>query len=319
MRNKPRITVCVTTYNQASYIGRCLNSVLDQRVDADLEILVGDDCSVDGTSDIISTIADAHPGRLVHIRHSPRVGASGNTQLLLKRATGNYIAKLDGDDYWLPGKLQRQMQFLADNPEHVAVYTNAFTITKDGCPIGIFNSVGDRTFNLSQLLRRGNFLNNSSMMLRAELKRPWLALEGPLLDYRVHLLHAQQGLLGHIGQPFVVYRVASKGSMVVNDNTNVRRLYWEAIQSVPRNLVADRDLAQGLANFSCQVLYRAVRARNIMLVKEWWPKIRRASPYGLARTTLLILTEAVRIAFRKVFGFFSSGPEGPRPRVMQLH
>lgn len=316
MRNKLRITVCVTTYNQASYIGRCLHSVLDQRVDADLEILVGDDCSVDGTSDIISTIAAEHPGRLVHIRHSPRVGASGNTQRLLKRATGNYIAKLDGDDYWLPGKLQRQMQFLADNPEHVAVYTNAFTVTKDGRPIGIFNSVGDRTFNLSQLLRRGNFLNNSSMMLRAELKRPWLALEGPLLDYRVHLLHAQQGLLGHIGQPFVAYRVASKGSMVVNDNTNVRRLYWEAIQSVPRNLVADRDLAQGLANFSCQVINSSIRTPSFAMAKEWWPKVRLASPYGVVRTIWLIAKEGVRIAIKKLLGVVNSGAGGPRPRVM---
>ena len=313
--NKPRITVCVTTYNQASYIGRCLKSVLDQRVDADLEILVGDDCSDDGTSDIVSTIAAEYPGRLEHIRHSPRAGASENTQILLKRATGDYIAKLDGDDYWLPGKLQRQLQFLTNNPEYVAVYTNALTVTEDGRPIGIFNSVGDWTFNLSQLLRRGNFLNNSSMMLRSELKRPWLELEGPLLDYRVHLLHAQKGLLGHIGQPFVVYRVASKGSMVVNDNANVRRLYWEAIQSVPRNLVTDRDLAQGLANFSCQVLYQAVRMRNIMLVKEWWPKIRRVSPYGVVRTVWLIFIEGLRVSALRIRGLFNTGAGGPRPRI----
>jgi glycosyltransferase involved in cell wall biosynthesis len=310
------ITVCVTTYNQTNYIRRCLESVLDQKVAADLEILVGDDCSDDGTSDIISAIAAEYPGRLMHLRHSPRIGASTNTQQLLQRASGHYIAKLDGDDYWLPGKLQGQLQFLADHPECVAVYTNALTVDKDDRPIGIFNDFGDRTFDLSELLRGGNFLNNSSMMLRAELKQPWLALTGPLLDYRVHLLHAQQGFLGHIGQPFVVYRVASSGSMVVNDATNVRSLYWEAVQSVPRHLISERVLAQGMANFYCRVISRAVRTRNLKLVKVWWPEIRRASPYGALRITTVIFRECLRIVGTRLLALFKWGTGGRRPRVM---
>ena len=295
---RPRVSVCVTTCNQVAYIRRALESVLNQKAEVDLEVLVGDDCSHDGTSDVVAAISAENPGRLTHIRHSSRLGASQNTQHLVQRARGEYITRLDGDDYWLPGKVDRQIQFLSDQPECVAVYTNALTVDKDNRPIGIFNDVGDRTFDLSELLRRGNFLNNSSMMLRAELRQPWLALDGPLVDYRIHLLHAQRGALGHIGTPFVAYRVASAGSMVVNEPANVRRLYWEAIQSVPRDLVGDDVFAQALANFYCRTLRSAVHARDFTLAMAWWSEVRKASPYGFVRTARLTLKEGLRLLSR---------------------
>lgn len=306
----------MTTRNQRRYIASCLESVLSQQVDADLEILVGDDCSDDGTTDIVADIAAAHPGLLSHIRHSPRAGGSLNTQILLARASGDYIARLDGDDYWLDDKLAVQLDFLAQNLDCVAVYTNAHTVNENDVPVGLFNDVGDNRFSLAGLLRRGNFLNNSSVLLRGELKNDWLNLRGPLIDYRVHLLHARKGLLGHIGKPLVVYRISTAGSLVTYDNDNIRRLYWEAILSVPRNLVSDQAFASGIADFYRRVLFRSVRTRRPELARAWWPQVLQASPYGRFRTAWVILKAFSRSVGKELLGSFSTGADGLRPRVL---
>lgn len=298
----PDVTVCITTYNQQRYIRQCLESVLTQAGGVSLEILVGDDCSEDGTSEIISDVMAVHPGCLIHLRHSPRLGASANTQALLACARGRYIARLDGDDYWLPGKLRRQVAFLEAHPDCVAVYANARTISENGHTIGLFNDVGEQIFDLAALLRRGNFLNNSSALLRRELISAWLALDTPLIDYRVHLLHARNGMLGHIGEPLVAYRVNSAGSMVSGTNAQVRELYWQAILSVPRELVSDQDVTRGLADFMRRVFFRAVRSRDVSLLREWVPRVLAAAPVGKGRILGAIVTAVLGAVRREVSG-----------------
>ena len=317
MMSGPRVSVCITTCNQRHYIRECLQSVLAQDPDIIHEILVGDDCSDDGTSAILAELEAAHPRLISHIRHTPRLGPSANTKALLARCTGEYIAKLDGDDYWLPGKLRRQLEFLENHPDCVAVYTNALTITEDGRPIGLFNDVGDACFDLPALLRRGNFLNNSSILLRAVCVPAWLAIEGPLIDYRAHLLHARTGFLAHIGEPLVGYRVNANGAITSTQDSNdhVRKLYWEAILSVPRDLVTDDDFAHGAADFLRRVISRALRARRWKLVSEWVPQVLNASPYSAPRTMLLVMGSAMRATYLEVFGKLRKGPDGRRVNI----
>jgi len=318
MTSGPSVSVCITTCNQRHYIRECLQSVLAQDPDTIHEILVGDDCSDDGTSAIVSELAAAHPRLIAHYRHAPRLGPSENTRALLARCTGGYIARLDGDDYWLPGKLRRQLDFLENHSDCVAVYTNALTISEDGHPIGLFNDVDDACFDLAALLRRGNFLNNSSLLLRAACVPAWLAIQGPLIDYRAHLLHARAGLLAHIGEPLVAYRVNAAGAMTSTtaSSDHVRRLYWEAILDVPRDLVTDDDFAHGVAVFLRRVISRALRTRRWELVREWVPRILNASPYSVSRTMLLVMGSAVRIACLEIFGKLRRGPDGRRAHIL---
>ena len=83
---------------------------------------------------------------------------------LLGLARGEFIAHLDGDDYWLPGKLQRQLNFLHQNPGCNAAYTNALVIDRKGRKLGIFNDVRTQLVDLGFLVRRGNFLHMSSTL-----------------------------------------------------------------------------------------------------------------------------------------------------------
>lgn len=299
---KPDVSVCIITCNQERYIRQCVESALTQAADVSLEILVGDDCSQDATSDILAELAAAHPGVIRHIRHDPRLGACRNSQSILALVKGEFIAHLDGDDYWLPGKLQRQLAFMRANPGCAAVYTNALTVTETDSPIGLFNNVGDESFDLAAMLRRGNFLNASSVMMRAELAACVIEIDEPFIDYRAHLRHAREGYLAQLGAPLAAYRVSSAGSMVFSSNDLVRQLYWDAIMDVPRERVADIDFAKGLADFFRRVAFRAVKTRRWTLLTKWASPVFAASPFGKVRTAGLITVAIGRMACAELVG-----------------
>lgn len=312
----PIVTVCIVTCNQRDYIEHCIRSVLEQAVDATLGILVGDDASEDGTSEIVAKLAAAHGGKIEHLRRRTRLGAFANMRDLMTRAEGNFIARVDGDDYWLPGKLARQLAYLQTHPDCAAIYTNAITVDEHGQPIGLFNDVGDLRFDLAALLRRGNFLNNSSVLFPASGRQAWLSVDEPQIDYRVHLWHARHGFLAQVGEPLAAYRVSSAGSMVAHANEHVRKMYWEAITSVPRELVTDEDFAQGTTDFLRRVTLRALRTRHLGMLHEWAPRVFAASPYGMIRTTLLVARSIFRITFKELVGRFHKDTAGHRLKVL---
>jgi glycosyltransferase involved in cell wall biosynthesis len=136
MSQPPQVSVCIITCNQQGYIRQCVESALAQASDVSLEILVGDDCSDDNTSNIVAEIAASNPDVVKHFRHEPRLGAGENAKVILSKACGEFIAHIDGDDYWLPGKLKLQLAYLRANPGCAAVYTNALVVSENGSPIG---------------------------------------------------------------------------------------------------------------------------------------------------------------------------------------
>lgn len=314
--NRPRISVCVVTFNQHALIETCLRSIVTQEVNAEVCVLVGDDASDDGTSEIVAGLAEEYRGHIQHFRREPNMGVFANIRDLMARADGDYIAQMDGDDYWLPGKLARQLEYLQRNPGCAAVYTNAITVDEAGCRIGLFNDVGDARMDIAALLRRGNFLNNSSVLFRAAGKQALLDVTGPQIDYQVHLWHARRGWLGHIGEPLAAYRVNTQGSMLGSMNERVRALYWQAIQSVPRELIDDEDYARGITDFLRRVFFHSLRTHAWDHFRNWTEQVLAASPYGQLRTGALTFASIARIVGKEAAGCFRRGRDGRRVRVL---
>lgn len=314
--NAPTVAVAILACNHARYIQRCLDSAIEQSRDVDLHILVGDDASDDGTSEILAKIAATHPSLVTHVRHPTRIGGSENYRFVLTRSRGRYIAYLDGDDYWFPTKLRRQVAFMEAHPEVAATYANALTVREDGTTLGVFNDAGDATFDLGAMLRHGNFLNSSSMLFRSELVAPALTGTGPVLDYLVNLRHARSGLLAQSAELMVAYRVASQTSTLVGANDAIRRLYWEAILDVPRDLASDDDVASGMADFLRRVLFRSLRTRRIDLVRQWTPLVFSASPYGIPRTVWKAVCSIARATAKEILMRTTRLPDGRRMRVL---
>lgn len=278
MERTPFVSVIVLAYNHERYIAQALDSILAQEGPMQLELLIGEDCSTDGTREIVRSYEERYPGIVRMLTSEQNVGVWENYRRLLSAARGDFIAHLDGDDYWLPGKLAAQLKELAARPACAAAYTNAAVVDRTGTFAGVFNNAGTMMFSLAELLRGGNFLNNSSMLFRAKYVPQLLDIDRPFLDYRTHLRLARTGHLLHLSTPYTAYRIDTEGSMVRRDNSNVRRMYWEAIQDVPPELISEADAATGTADFLRRVAMRSIKTRDAGLLRNWWTEASAAAP-----------------------------------------
>lgn len=127
-----KVSVVMATYNHEKYIGHALESAINQKTDFKYEILVGEDCSTDGTAKIVKEYAEKYPDKINARIREKNLGMSGNIVDLMMAAKGEYIAFLEGDDYWIDeNKLQKQADFLDNHPEHVAVFGKCIMVDAD--------------------------------------------------------------------------------------------------------------------------------------------------------------------------------------------
>lgn len=113
----PKLSVAMTTYNHRPFIAECLTSVLKQTFQ-DIEIIVADDASTDGTQEVIREFAK-NDKRIIPIYNSANLGLSANANNALKASRGEYITCFAGDDIMLPQLLEKQVAFLDANPDYV--------------------------------------------------------------------------------------------------------------------------------------------------------------------------------------------------------
>jgi glycosyltransferase involved in cell wall biosynthesis len=113
----PLVSVHIITYNQASYIAEALEGALRQQTDFGVEIVVGEDCSTDGTREIIRDYQRRYPERIRVITSERNVGIHANSLRTGEACRGKYLAFCEGDDYWTdPHKLHKQVHFLETHP-----------------------------------------------------------------------------------------------------------------------------------------------------------------------------------------------------------
>lgn len=130
------ISIVVMTYNHGKYIRQALDSILMQKRTFDIEILIGDDCSADDTPQIIAEYARNYPNIIKAVLRKHNLGATKNSYKLFRAAKGDYIAILEGDDYWTDEKkLMKQFQFLESNPEYAACCCEFRYVDENGAPL----------------------------------------------------------------------------------------------------------------------------------------------------------------------------------------
>lgn len=114
-----KLSVVIPAYKFSKFLEVSLLTVLNQRTNFDFEVIVRDDFSEDGSDKILSRLKGLFPNLIVH-EATENWGFHKNIKFLLEQAKGEYIAYLDGDDYYVdPLKLQKQVDFLDANPKYV--------------------------------------------------------------------------------------------------------------------------------------------------------------------------------------------------------
>lgn len=170
----PLVSVCITTFNHAPYIGRAIESVQRQRLAFPIEIIVGDDCSEDATLSIIERYA-AEDSRIRVLRAERNEGMHLNYRRTLLAARGEWVALCDGDDFWSDDeKLARQLEALAANPEAGMCYTRSYRFCQGAeSKRWIYPTAGMHT-SFSDLLRN-NTVENITAIARRELIEQYYA------------------------------------------------------------------------------------------------------------------------------------------------
>jgi glycosyltransferase involved in cell wall biosynthesis len=208
---RPKVTVCVVTYNQEHTIGKCLQSLLDQAVDLDLEIVVGDDCSRDGSRSVIQSFVESHPGLVRPIFHERNQGPTRNYLAVHAAARGQYVAHVDGDDYALPGKLARQASYLDSEQDCIAVVHRLALINEQGKSLGRSwpNRFATGKYDLVGLVRNHPIFGHSSLMYRNGAYAGLHSNPGlpEIVDFYIYVHLASQGRIGAIDQDLGEYTV----------------------------------------------------------------------------------------------------------------
>jgi glycosyltransferase involved in cell wall biosynthesis len=211
----PRVSVLVTTYNQAPWVAQALESVIDQATSFDFEIIVGDDESSDGTRSIAERFAATHRSRVRILPPAPRAGMHANFARCLRDARGEYAAVLNGDDYWLsPHKMQMQAEALDSHPDWSMCFHPVRTIGEDGRTLLERAGPENRPAFGTRDLLRSDIVPTCSTMFRRHLlgEPPAWAETLPMGDWTTWLLLSQQGALGYLPATLAAYRVRSGGA-----------------------------------------------------------------------------------------------------------
>lgn len=124
-----KVSVLIKAYNHEPFIARAIDSALQQRTAFAYEIVVGEDCSTDGTRGVLQTLAATYPDRIRLLLRERNLGNIRNLTDTLQACRGEYVALLDGDDYWTsPVKLQQQVAYLDAHPDFSSCAHNAVVV-----------------------------------------------------------------------------------------------------------------------------------------------------------------------------------------------
>ncbi len=165
----PRVSVVMPCFNHAAYVGTSIGSILEQTM-PDLELIVVDDASTDGSADILRARAARDP-RIRLILHPRNLGASRSRNDGIQCARGEYIGFCDADDIWRPEKLRLQVSLLDGDPACGLTYCDAAIIDEGGQASGrLFSDehppAAENEGDLFEQLCLRNFINMQTVLVR---------------------------------------------------------------------------------------------------------------------------------------------------------
>ena len=211
----PKVTVAVITYNHADFVREALASIFRQEVDFSYELIIGDDLSTDDTRAIIKDAVAKAPCPVTLLFPEEKIGGAANFEAVHRAARGAFIAILDGDDAMLPGRLQRQADFLEAHPEcsfvahRVLAAARAFETPLYFQPATAAPEIG----TAEDLVRMGCFFVNSSKMYRRVQNAPLADEIYDNIDFYHHVVHASTGKVGFLNDVLGVYRTNVSASL----------------------------------------------------------------------------------------------------------
>lgn len=160
------VSIFMLAYNQEKYIAQAIEGVIMQEAKFRYQLVIGEDCSTDGTWEICKIYAQQYPEKIKLVLNERNLGLGANYVKIYKECIGKYVAICDGDDYWIdPLKLQKQVEFLESNPHYRIVYTNNRNLYPSGEIKKYALKVSQKTTSFEKLVLQ-NYIPSVTVLFR---------------------------------------------------------------------------------------------------------------------------------------------------------
>lgn len=212
------VDVILISYNQEQYIAQAIESILSQEISDDikLRVIIADDCSTDRTLDIIKSYEVKSIFQFLYLDSNENLGIAKNYERSFNISSGDYIAVLEGDDYWMKGHLMQHIRFLQQNKKF-SMSINRFNFLKNNQLINSHwpYTRSYMTISTKEQISNGNQLGNlSACVIRNNaLKKIDKEIFNykDMADWELGILISEHGLIGKLKDCTSVYRLNPKG------------------------------------------------------------------------------------------------------------
>ena len=229
-----KVSVAVITYNQESTIGQTLDSILKQKGDFELEVVIGEDCSKDGTWRICKEVEERFPDRVRLLPNTRNLGIMGNFARTFSSCSGDLLSIIAGDDYYCNDHaLEKQMQYLLQHPSVGVMGANGYRcyVKKDTMVPSLNQAVMDgedkaKDFFFSSYYTGGVYFKPVGLMMRRTLLQhldfdEMIRRGLPVEDYPMQAILSQHTRFACLPDLLVVYRIYKESATFVSlDDTH---------------------------------------------------------------------------------------------------
>lgn len=305
MDNEIKVSIALLSYKHAKYIRQCLDSILEQRVNFRYEIIVGDDCSEDGTKEILLEYQRKYPDIFVLLLNEKNLGATRNSVNVTNHIRGQYVCGGESDDYWLdPDRMQKQADFLDAHPEAVAVAGNYCSVDENGENARVILSPDllSRYYTLEDYLKRGMVLHGNTIMRRREAiptqeerYKQLRTAEPTMGDVISRVLMYTAGDIYAMPDLFLAHRIGSSAgtSYTVQQRTKMLEhsyMYNRIVDNLTAYLDGRYDLSELKANRAATVMTMMLLGKRKVDRKEFRAYMQSLTPAvrQLARKKVLL-------------------------------
>lgn len=288
------VSIQCITFNHVHYLQQALESFLMQQTDFGFEIIVHDDCSTDGTTEVLKQYAEQYPETIIPIYEEENQWKKTGMKPVFRRMTelsrGKYIAYCEGDDFWQdPLKLQKQVDAMERCPEATFCYTGFQTVDNDGKAYRrkeyeSWNGNGVSGEIFFKLLEN-NMVLTPTTLFRKEVFTSAIYLNTPLrLDYFAFLSAAALGTAIYLPERTACYRQTPTGAMAT-------QLPWvkEKYFAIRKYFILEYALGHIRKPFSMAGMKTLVEALNMSIRKKAAGDASQLRQLLIERTTLRLL------------------------------
>ena len=258
-KDKIKISVAVITYNQQDTIRQTLDSILMQKGDFDLELVIGEDCSIDNTRAICEeyasrvdsrSIVDSGKREVVLLPNTKNLGIMANFARVIKACVGDYVGICAGDDYWCDEhKLQKQLNYFHAHSDVGVVSASGYKLLEQKnqlvpnaiAPIQPIEDGDIRKFYFSKDYRGGVYAMPLSLLIKRDLLQyidfdEFVKRGFPVEDYPMQAILSQHCKWGHINDLCVVYRVYKESATFISFDNPKYLQYHKGLMNIRRYL-----------------------------------------------------------------------------------